>query len=65
MSEGWRERVVEEKRALDEKISRLESFLISPEFQGVAPGQYKLLLEQLALMRSYSHVLLLRLAAQE
>ena len=51
------ERLVIEKRELDEKIVKLESFIMSTNFQDIAKKQRNLLQYQLLVMITYSDIL--------
>lgn len=51
------ERVVEERRALDEKLTALHSFRTLPKFAGLSLVDQGLLVEQAAHMEAYLGVL--------
>lgn len=51
------ERVVEEKRALDEKIRKLDGFLNTPAYFGLSVGACARLKAQLCDMQNYSWTL--------
>ena len=51
------QRVVDEKTALDEKISKLTPFLAGPIYQGLDAAERIRLRAQLAVMREYSDIL--------
>lgn len=53
----FQQRVIWEKEALDEKISKLEPFIKSPTFNTLEPDEQKRLIYQLDLMQKYSGVL--------
>lgn len=53
----WRTRVRDEAAELAERISRLHSFLDDDALTKVGPDQYKLLCEQLEVMRKYHELL--------
>lgn len=55
------ERVVEEKRALDEKIGKLAGFINTPAYFGLSLGACSRLKEQLRHMQNYSWTLESRL----
>lgn len=50
-------RVLEEKAALDVKIEALHTFRESDNFKAVDPAEQKRLIDQLQVMREYSHIL--------
>ena len=53
-----KEKLVEEKKDLDEKLSRLNTFLESKELSIVVDETHKeLLVEQSKIMTEYSHIL--------
>lgn len=53
--EAWQERVIAEKRELDEKIARLSEFIASnPTFDALPMQDKGLMNSQLLAMRSYS-----------
>lgn len=59
------ERVVVEKRELDDKISKLKAFCIEPEsaiFKGLSREECYLLKDQYAAMVQYSEILSSRIA---
>jgi hypothetical protein len=55
--EPHQERVVEEKRELDEKIEKLTDFLRTPQAVDVPSAEVERLLSQLGIMHLYSRVL--------
>lgn len=57
----WAKRVQEEYNELSEKLTRLEAFQATAEFERLDPDQSDLLLIQCDLMRAYSRILLKRL----
>lgn len=59
------ERVVAEKRDLDEKIEKLNAFVTSAAITQVSLAEARRLRDQLAYMRSYSAVLQERINAFE
>jgi len=58
----FKERLVEEKAQLDEKIEKLEAFTLSENFQKIEAVQMSLLNAQLFAMKTYSQILAERLA---
>jgi hypothetical protein len=59
----YQQRVVEEKKALDEKIARLKVFIGTPTFAGLDAEEQARLWRQLKVMAEYSSVLAERIAA--
>lgn len=59
----FRQRVRDEKAELDDKLSRLQPFLASNIFAGLAPAEQDRMRRQLSLMQDYSAVLGDRIAA--
>ena len=57
----WQQRVVDEKKELDEKLVKLEAFLRSSPVGLVSPEELSLLDSQQTIMRSYSNILGLRI----
>ncbi len=58
MAEEFKERVIEEKRELDEKIERLKAFVHDRrKMAPVMMGEQMRLMSQLTIMRAYSSVL--------
>ena len=55
--EPHQERVVDEKRQLDEKIEKLTDFLRTPQAVDVPSAEVERLLSQLGIMHLYSRVL--------
>ncbi len=53
----YQQRVLDEKKALDEKISKLEAFFKTPVFADLAPGPRGRLSAQCAHMKAYSSTL--------
>jgi len=53
----YQERVVEEKKALDEKIEKLDKFLNFPKDRGINLAEECRMKRQLFFMREYSTVL--------
>lgn len=58
----FKERLVDEKTQLDEKIEKLEAFSLSENFQKIEAVQMSLLNAQLFAMKTYSQILVERLA---
>jgi len=57
------QRVVDEKKELDEKLTKLTSFISSsPIFSGLDPVDQDLLRDQRGTMNSYSEILAQRIA---
>ena len=61
--EAYRQRVVQEKKDLDEKLSKLDEFIIGPTFASVRPEEQRRLNHQYSVMEGYSAVLGERIAA--
>lgn len=62
----YQQRVVDEKRELDEKLSKLFSFMqTNPAFHGLPNAEQERLTRQSSLMAQYSMVLGERIAAFE
>lgn len=59
---AWQLRVIEEKRALDDRMEKLQAFLIYETRPMMGLAEINLLQEQLSHMRSYSHSLKKRIA---
>lgn len=62
MVETFKDRLITEKSELDTKIEKLNSFVDSPNYQGIGSDQQALLSIQLKAMETYSQCLLVRLA---
>jgi hypothetical protein len=60
--EGWQERVIDERRLLEEKIEKLGVFLQSTESGDLPLEDLDLLGRQFEIMREYSSVLEERIA---
>ncbi len=58
----FKERLVDEKTQLNEKIEKLEAFTLSENFQKIEAVQMSLLNAQLFAMKTYSQILVERLA---
>lgn len=61
VSGNWRTRVVEEHRALDNRLFKLFEYINGPLFEGLPRESQRLLIEQAAFMASYLDVLEKRL----
>lgn len=61
MSKGCFERLENEQKELERKISKLELFMISDEFEKLCDLQKSLLMQQYNAMCSYNNVLCLRI----
>jgi hypothetical protein len=55
--EAYQERVVLEKNELDEKISKLSTFISSEKFSSVKEDEVNRLRNQLSIMIDYSNIL--------
>jgi hypothetical protein len=56
--ESLLQRIIDEKKELDDRINRLINFLITPEkFNALTPRNQKLLFDQEKAMREYSSIL--------
>jgi hypothetical protein len=60
--EPWQERVVEEKKALDEKLEKLDAFILSKAFDSVDHFEKRRLHQQQFVMSEYSRILDERIA---
>ena len=60
--EDYKSRLAQERKELDEKIEKLESFINSQEFYKVSPEEKDLLIEQHDTMTDYSVILGKRIA---
>ena len=58
----FKTRLIEEKEQLNERIEKLESFVGSDKFSSISAVQQSLLNVQLQSMRTYSQVLVERIA---
>ena len=58
----FQQRVVDEKKELDDKLSKLIPFLISETFKAVPPAEQARLIKQSDIMKEYSEVLGERIA---
>ena len=58
--EPYQERVIEEKKALDEKIKKLRDFAGTGPFLKLSPAHQTLLIQQEATMGNYSNILAAR-----
>ena len=61
--EDFKERVVQEKKELDSKITRLSGFIFSDEFMAVMKDEQERMEKQLYVMIDYSRCLKDRIAA--
>ena len=61
--EDYQERVVEEKKELDGKITKLAAFVFSEKFASVVKDEQKRMQQQLYVMMDYSRCLQERIAA--
>ena len=59
--EDWQERVVQEKKELDEKITKLKAMICSDKFEALADTDQRLLVMQLSAMKQYASVLKARI----
>jgi len=57
------QRVIDEKRDLDERLEKLTAFYSTPIFHGLAESEQSRLLRQGVAMRTYSEILAERIAA--
>lgn len=57
----FKERLIDEKEQLNEKIEKLEAFTLSENFSKIEAIQMSLLNAQLFAMKTYSQILLERL----
>lgn len=58
----WQQRIINEKKELDERIEKLKLFIATNEkFKELQPRKRALLVEQLEVMRTYSDILAARL----
>lgn len=58
----FKERLILEKQELNEKIEKLEAFVESENFSKIEPVQMSLLNAQLFAMKTYSQILVERIA---
>lgn len=58
----FKDRLIDEKNQLDEKISKLEAFFMNPAYKEIEHTQKSLLNIQVQIMNAYSQVLAERLA---
>lgn len=61
--EAYQTRVIEEKKELDDKISRLQPFINGERFMSLSVEEQHRMLRQFVLMEKYSAVLGERIAA--
>lgn len=57
------ERVVTEKRELDDRLEKLRAFIETPVFAGLDPAEKGRLWQQVGVMQWYSEILGARIAA--
>lgn len=57
----WQERVVQERKELDKKITKLKVTICSDKFETLADTDQRLLVMQLAAMKQYSSALKARI----
>ena len=55
--EQYQERVVKEKKDLDEKVSKLQAFISSERFVSVEADEANRMRNQLSVMMDYSNIL--------
>lgn len=55
--ESWQERVIDERKQLDDKIAKLLAFLEGPQFFKLAEGERARLRRQYGAMKDYSQAL--------
>jgi hypothetical protein len=60
--QDWQQRVIDEKSALDEKLSRLGAFIVAPGFECLSDIERNALQRQCGHMRDYSTVLFERIS---
>ena len=65
MTDGWQDRLRDEKRELEQRISRLDTFLNGAEFLMCDPDQRFLMQIQLQAMATYAMVLAARIATRD
>lgn len=65
MIQEYQQRVIDEKAALDEKLSKLGAYLNKPHFTSLHYSEQQRMTTQMHLMVSYSAVLGARIAAFE
>ncbi len=63
MYADWQQRVIDERKELDERISKLRAFVMGPDFGKVHVAEQGRLLQQEHIMRSLSAVLEQRIHA--
>ncbi len=59
--EGWKKRVIEEKKELDEKIKRLDKYLTLDFIDEIPREAATLLVDQFKIMERYSEILGMRI----
>ena len=63
MREEWKQRVLEEKKQLDERIVNLDAFVLTSEFDDLHEKEQVRLGQQSLYMKKYKSVLQLRITA--
>ncbi len=58
----FQQRVIDEKTELDEKLTKLRRFFVTPIFAGLPQAEQDLLTRQQVVMTSYSNILEARIA---
>lgn len=59
--QDYQQRVVDEKKELDDKIAKLGSFVVSIKFLDVSLAERDLMVDQLKVMQQYSDLLRVRI----
>jgi hypothetical protein len=57
MNDDWQQRLIVEKRELDEKIKKLNAFINTPEWKALNSKDQSLMVHHAAHMYSYSGIL--------
>lgn len=55
--EPYQQRVVEERRDLEDKLSKLTTYLMTPAAKSLRIAERNLLIDQARIMREYSYIL--------
>lgn len=58
----YQQRVIDEKRELDERGDKLDQFILSDKFQTLPAAERRLMEQQLSVMGKYSEILADRIA---
>lgn len=58
----YKERLIDEQAQLNQKVEKLEVFILSENFQKIEAVQKPLLKEQLIAMKNYNRILIARIA---